>query len=62
MKDLSPSQGLVSEHERKLPPYQRELFLQRLERMLAVPKLNPDTLSMAVALFSSRKGLAQQFD
>jgi len=25
---------LVAEHEAKLPPYERELFLQRLERLL----------------------------
>ena len=25
---------LVSEHERKLPPYERALFLQRLDRRL----------------------------
>jgi hypothetical protein len=26
---------LVSEHERKLPPYERALFLQRLDRRLS---------------------------
>jgi hypothetical protein len=35
---------LVSEHERKLPPYERELFLQRLARRLKAPLVRSRTI------------------
>ena len=39
---------LVSEHERKLPPYERALFLQRLDRRLSA-RTKAETESRQVA-------------
>jgi hypothetical protein len=46
----------VSEHERSLPPYERELFLQRLDRNLAkyTPRVSREVLDGGCVLLQPR--------